>query len=206
MKAYEDFTVDSAAAGDAFYNTSAYVDDIRTNMNKKVVPILDAGLQNADSSPYIADANTYNCLIKEMDTENPITTKVWPEFNGVNGTDQQQYVFLDWFHSDAKKVWSKGLTDLYAQMKFDGIWLDMNEVTGFCNGAATDGCIVQRPNTTAHVRSLGNASDNNGTWFTHYSNQSENSTYFLPFIPSLYYNFDNMTLALNATHPSINAT
>lgn len=27
------------------------------------------------------------------------------------------------------------------------------------------------------------------------------STYFLPFIPSLHYNFDNMTLSLNATHP-----
>lgn len=30
---------------------------------------------------------------------------------------------------------------------------------------------------------------------------TEHSTYFLPFIPSLKFNFDNMTLSLNATHP-----
>lgn len=34
-----------------------------------------------------------------------------------------------------------------------------------------------------------------------YSNQS---TYYLPFIPSLMYNYDNMTMALNGTHPLSN--
>jgi alpha-glucosidase (family GH31 glycosyl hydrolase) len=205
MKAYEDFTVDSASASSPFYGVKEYVADLRANHSKKIIPIIDAGLQNADDSDYIADANTYGCLIKDYSTGNPVTTKVWPEFAGVNGTDQQNYVFLDWFHADAKKVWSKGLTNLYAQMEFDGIWLDMNEVTSFCNGQTNDMCMVQRPNSS-YSRVLRDGNDTNGTWFTHYSNQSENSTFFLPFIPSTMYNFDNMTLSLNATHPSNNAT
>jgi alpha-glucosidase (family GH31 glycosyl hydrolase) len=62
--------------------------------------------------------------------------KVWPELAGKNGTSS--YVYLDWFHQSSKDVWGSGLKDLYDQMAYDGIWLDMNEVTGFCNGKTTD--------------------------------------------------------------------
>lgn len=147
MKAYEDFTVDSENAT-TFSGTKEYVADLRANQSKKVVPIIDAGLQMSDDSPYISMANTENCLIKDYSSGNPITTKVWPEFAGVDGTAQQNYVFLDWFHPSAKSVWSLGLTNLYAQMEFDGIWLDMNEVTSFCNGQTTEMCMVQRPNSS----------------------------------------------------------
>jgi alpha-glucosidase (family GH31 glycosyl hydrolase) len=135
-----------------------------------------------------------------MGSEAPIQNKVWPELAGSGG--QYGYVFLDWFHPSSKTIWAKGLTNLYKQMNFDGIWLDMNEVTGFCNGASTTNCTVQRPNTTYQPRQL---KADNDTWFQHYS-QNDSSTYYLPFIPSLKWNFDNMTLSLNATHPSNNAT
>lgn len=49
---------------------------------------------------------------------------------------------------------------------------------------------------------------NDTTWYYSYKDQSKNSTYYLPFIPGFYYggNLDNMSLSLNATHPSINNT
>jgi alpha-glucosidase (family GH31 glycosyl hydrolase) len=31
-------------------------------------------------------------------------------------------------------VWGQGLFDLYNRTKFDGIWIDMNEPTGFKDG------------------------------------------------------------------------
>jgi alpha-glucosidase (family GH31 glycosyl hydrolase) len=43
MKNYEDFSVDNAA-GAAFEGTAEYVQELRTTMGKKVVPIIDAGL------------------------------------------------------------------------------------------------------------------------------------------------------------------
>jgi hypothetical protein len=72
MKAYEDFTVDSDGK---FANTTAYVQELRTTKGKRVVPIIDAGLQNNEQSDYIPDANTYNCLIKVNTTETPIEQK-----------------------------------------------------------------------------------------------------------------------------------
>ena len=51
-----------------------------------------------------------------------ISQKVWPTHT----------VFIDWFNSNASNVWGAGLEDLYEQVNYDGIWIDMNEATGFC--------------------------------------------------------------------------
>jgi alpha-glucosidase (family GH31 glycosyl hydrolase) len=98
----------------------------------------------------------------------------------------------------------------------------MNEVSGLCNGDISDEgetCSSMKPqdsatvkNTEEFVKFLQNGAviekkrytdDNtNSSWFRHYdNNMTSQSTFFLPFIPSLHFNFDNMTLALNATHP-----
>jgi hypothetical protein len=45
----------------------------------------------------------------------------------------------------------------------------------------------------------------NHTWYLSAKNQTDNSTYFLPFIPGRF-NLDNMSLSLNATHPANNET
>jgi len=108
--------------------------------------------------------------------------KVWP-----NNT-----VFLDWFNDEVVNVWNEGLKDLYEQIPFDGLWLDMNEVTGFCNGECPDSDFKPTSENTV--------GDN--SWYQSFSNQDDNSTYYLPFIPSNKWNLDNMTLSLNSSHPS----
>lgn len=50
--------------------------------------------------------------------------KVWPD----------NTVFIDWLHPDAAQLWQTGLYDLYQQVPYDGLWIDMNEATGFTNG------------------------------------------------------------------------
>lgn len=50
--------------------------------------------------------------------------KVWP----------QKAVFVDWFNDKCTNVWGTGLWDLYNRTHYDGIWIDMNEPTGFEHG------------------------------------------------------------------------
>ena len=88
------------------------------------------------------------------------------------------------------------MSDLYQNLPYDGLWLDMNEATGFCNGECPDGMV---PNYTQSDRT-------NHTWWTSFKSQDELSTYKIPFIPGGQWNLDNMSMSLNATHPSNNLT
>jgi alpha-glucosidase (family GH31 glycosyl hydrolase) len=45
----------------------------------------------------------------------------------------------------AAGVWMEGINSLFAKVNFDGLWLDMNEATGFCDGECPDGVV---PNKT----------------------------------------------------------
>lgn len=89
------------------------------------------------------------------------------------------------------------MCDLYEQVPFNGVWLDMNEVTGFCNGECPDG---RNKSDNSQRRSLEaiEVNDDEEAWYLSYT-QDTNSTYFLPFIPGRV-NLDNMSLSLNATH------
>lgn len=53
-----------------------------------------------------------------------LISKVWPD----------TAVFIDWFNEKCINVWSTGLSDLYALVNYDGLWIDMNEPTTFQDG------------------------------------------------------------------------
>jgi len=45
-------------------------------------------------------------------------------------------VFPDWFSPKAQGWWTKLLSDWFTTgVQFSGIWLDMNEVSSFCDGS-----------------------------------------------------------------------
>lgn len=67
--------------------------------------------------------------INKMLNAGALTTSVW----------QNHTVFLDFLANEAKDIWAQGLIDLWDQIPYDGIWLDMNEATGFCNGECPNG-------------------------------------------------------------------
>jgi alpha-glucosidase (family GH31 glycosyl hydrolase) len=66
--------------------------------------------------------------------------KVWPNHT----------VFIDWFSPNATNVWFKGLNDLYNLIPYDGLWIDMNEATGFCSGE----CILSDSDSETKVKQL----------------------------------------------------
>jgi len=61
------------------------------------------------------------------DGKTPYVGKVWPGST----------TFVDFFHPNATKYWVDMLDRLYQKVKFSGIWLDMNELANFCDGACS---------------------------------------------------------------------
>lgn len=43
-------------------------------------------------------------------------------------------VFPDFFHPEIRSFWNKNLRKLHEHMNFSGVWLDMNEISSFCDG------------------------------------------------------------------------
>ena len=119
MKDYADFTVDPTR----YRGLKEFVQDLH---KKKIkwVPIIDAGLKyNVDDKYYKLGVEN-NALIMSAYTKKVLIGAVWPG----------SAVFVSWFAPYAKTLWHTGLSDLYEQVQFDGIWLDMNEVANFCHG------------------------------------------------------------------------
>jgi alpha-glucosidase len=126
-------------------------------------------------------------------------------------------VFLDFMDRQASEIWMHGINALFEDVEYDGLWLDMNEATGFCDGECINGVPpTPTPPTppSAQRRSLKEKLMKNTekfineeiigdpipptNWYESYP-QNEKSTYFLPFVPGKD-NLDHMSLSLNATH------
>jgi len=127
MDKYADFSVDTKAFPDLQGLTKRLHEQ-----RQHIVVILDAGL-SADNvnNTYYQMAQELDVLIKSsLYTGNnsayngSLVMKVWP-----NNT-----VFIDWLHPNASVVWHQGLLDLYNKVPYDGLWIDMNEATGFSDG------------------------------------------------------------------------
>lgn len=43
-------------------------------------------------------------------------------------------VYPDYFDNNAIKWWQENLSTMHSTLHFDGLWLDMNEVSNFCGG------------------------------------------------------------------------
>ena len=44
-------------------------------------------------------------------------------------------VYPDFFKNETKQWWLNAINKLYQDVGFDGLWLDMNEATNFCDGS-----------------------------------------------------------------------
>lgn len=60
---------------------------------------------------------------------------VWPGYT----------VFPDWLGSNTNDWWIKELTLSYQKVKFDGLWIDMSEVSSFCVGSCGSTNLTQNP-------------------------------------------------------------
>jgi alpha-glucosidase (family GH31 glycosyl hydrolase) len=189
-------------------DTTAYPDlsAFRTtleNTNQKLVLSINTGLDATSlNDQYIIQGQAGAAFIKST---------LFPEgdYQGalVTAANADKAVFLDLFQGAAAELWGAGLTDLYTQTKFDGLSFIGNEPSSKCNGECQDGPPVPPSPSTSQSRKLSEVflstllKDDTDLWYTSYANQTEVSTYNLPFIPyNNTVNLDNSTLSLNATH------
>lgn len=135
MDRYIDFTVDD----DKFAGLKKYVDNLHSQ-NLYFVPIVDAGVSMTaplKGTNWYKEGDDKGIFIKT--SQNPdkangnLIGQVWPGYSA----------FVDFLHPNANAFWSKGLSELWNLVPFDGVWLDMNEPSNFCsdkNGKSLGEC------------------------------------------------------------------
>lgn len=131
MHEYRDFTVSKTR----YAEQADYVKNLHSQ-NIKYVPIVDAGVAYRPNSadPYDFFNTAGDIWIMGAD-DKPFIGRVWPN----------DAVYPDWFNKDAAGVWQGGIDDLFAALPFDGLWLDMNEASNFCNGACYKDQMAESP-------------------------------------------------------------
>jgi lysosomal alpha-glucosidase len=112
---YEDFTIDE----------SRFPLSVMKNITDRYryIPIIDAGIKTTGSA--YDEGLKRNVFVKDASGKKPFVGKVWPG----------ETTFVDFFHPNATQYWKDMLDVLYKKVQFSGVWLDMNELANFCDGA-----------------------------------------------------------------------
>lgn len=120
-----DFTYDKQL----FKGLPDFVDHLHS-LNMHYVPILDPGVsQEANYRPYELGMQL-DAFVKNS-TDEYLIGKVWNRSN--------RTVYVDFSGSGGRKMWQKLFEEFHQVIKFDGAWIDMNEVSNFVDGSL-DGC------------------------------------------------------------------
>lgn len=121
MEDYKDFTFDPVNYGDL----PQFVEEIHEN-NLQYIPIIDAGIAQRKGQNYsVYDTGVEQDVFVKAYEEGPtFTGEVWPV----------DAVYPNFFKNATNVWWQKNLDDFSKVVDFDGLWLDMNEATNYCNG------------------------------------------------------------------------
>ena len=121
MDEYADFTVSKERYGGLL----EYMNHIHEK-GMYYVPIIDAGIKYLTKyyDLFEQQGGNTSSLIRSAVTGRTLIGKVWPGYAA----------FPDFYHPDADGHWRQALLDLHKQAPFDGLWIDMNDISNFCDG------------------------------------------------------------------------
>jgi alpha-D-xyloside xylohydrolase len=119
MEAYRDFTTDSSNFPAA--ETKKFVDQLHAD-GMKFVPIIDPGIMVFSGYEAYEDGMKEGVFVKDI-SGGYYLGQVWPG----------PTYFPDFFHPSSTAYWTKQLQTFYDIVPVDGLWIDMNEVSNFCN-------------------------------------------------------------------------
>lgn len=130
MEDNNDFTYDR----ENFARLPEFVDKLH-RLNMHFVTILDPGIsQEANHYPYKL-GKQMDIFIKNA-TNQILVSKVWNKSG--------KTVFPDFSNPNTLNYWAELVNKFHDEVKFDGIWLDMNEIATFVQGSL-DGCPEDNP-------------------------------------------------------------
>ncbi|KFO22135.1 hypothetical protein H920_16515 [Fukomys damarensis] len=140
-----------------FQNLGLVVEQMKKNGTRFIL-ILDPAI-SGNETHYLTFTRGQkdNVFIEWPDTNDVVWGKVWPELPNVNideSLDHETQVklyrahvaFPDFFRNSTTAWWKKEIQELYSNprepaksLKFDGLWIDMNEPSNFMDGSV-EGC------------------------------------------------------------------
>ncbi|EFA78629.1 alpha-glucosidase [Heterostelium album PN500] len=120
MDRYEDFTLDPVNYPES--EMTAYVDWLHSN-NQHYIMIVDPGIHTNDTYEPYSQLTNIEGFIKASDGT-PFVGVVWPGST----------IFPDFFNPKTNIFWKNWLQTFQETVAYDGVWIDMNEVSNFCNG------------------------------------------------------------------------
>ncbi|XP_055458101.1 maltase-glucoamylase isoform X1 [Psammomys obesus] len=140
----------------------------------RVILILDPAISGNETQPYPAFTRGVenDVFIRYPNNGDIVWGKVWPDYPNITvdpsldwDSQVEQYrayvAFPDFFRNSTALWWKREIKELHdnledsaKSLKFDGLWIDMNEPSSFVNGAVPSGCSssdLNRPPYMPHV-------------------------------------------------------
>ncbi|KAM3960741.1 lysosomal alpha-glucosidase [Aphomia sociella] len=135
MNERKDFTYDE----ERFAGLPQFVDEIHKE-GMHYVMIIDPGISASEKpgtyKPY--ERGTEMDIFVKNNTDQPILGKVW---------SKGYTVYPDFSHPNSTAYWVEMLSDYHKKVKYDGVWIDMNEPSNFVDGTAAGSC---EPESTSY--------------------------------------------------------
>lgn len=144
MQDRNDFTVDKGNWSDL----SQFVDEIHAE-GRRFMPILDPAVSGSEPAGSYPPAD----LGREMDI---FIRSAWNESEYAVGKvwNPETSIFPDFSNPITDNYWARMMVHLYKQIKFDGMWIDMNEPANMENGEKGKGCPTNKLNNPQFVPGL----------------------------------------------------
>lgn len=118
---YRDFTFDPVK----YNGLGDFVKGLHAK-GMKYVPIIDAGISRRPDQGYSAyDDGVKQDVFVKTDKGEIFTGRVWPG----------DAAYPDFMNDKTVAWWKNYLSNFQKNVNFDGLWLDMNEASNFCDGA-----------------------------------------------------------------------
>ncbi|KAF6385497.1 sucrase-isomaltase [Rhinolophus ferrumequinum] len=148
MERQLDFTI-----GERFHDLPQFVDKIRGEGMRYII-ILDPAISGNETKPYptFTRGQEKDVFVKWPNTSDICWAKVWPDLPNITineslsedeavNASRAHVAFPDFFRNSTAEWWEREIIDFYNnQMKFDGLWIDMNEPSSFVHGTTTNQC------------------------------------------------------------------
>eukprot|EP01112_Ceratiomyxa_fruticulosa_P012496 TRINITY_DN3460_c0_g1_i1.p1 TRINITY_DN3460_c0_g1~~TRINITY_DN3460_c0_g1_i1.p1 ORF type:complete len:854 (+),score=189.03 TRINITY_DN3460_c0_g1_i1:554-3115(+) len=122
MDSFEDFTLDPVNFPTE--QMRSFIQSLHDN-GQHYIMITDPGILAQKGYPPFVDGMEQDIFIKSADGKTPIVGEVWPGYT----------VFPDFLNPNTEDYWYDQISNFHKTgPQFDGLWIDMNEVSNFCTG------------------------------------------------------------------------